>query len=258
MRIKKILTYIVAVANHYPDMRRDFIVSSLLMIIIAGVNVLFPYFLSRSVNIISSPQPHYQNFYLFVLLFGISWTAANMLEWLKNIASATFLVKTEAAMHSLLYIKIIYAKLSIISDTSPGQIIEEISRGRSSLISLIHTLFWGLFPLIIQVFFSLFFIIQAVGPVLSLFFMIALSLFFIVSYYFSRLSESIHHNIMDAHNALTGHLAEKLTLLDDIKINNAFYKEKNSIGSVTDAFIRAVSSGNKKIGIYMIYQCFFL
>lgn len=258
MKLKKLFEYMLAIGSYYSHMKRDFIFSSLLMILISGVNVLSPYFLSCSVNAITALRPNYHYFYLFVILFGLSWTTSNTLEWVKNIVSATFLVKAEAAMHMSVFKKIIHAKKSILRDTPAGQIIEDISRGRTSLVSLIHTFFWGLFPLLIQIAFSLFFIIRSVGLVLSLFFFITLCLFFFTSYLFSRASETIHQRIMNAHNRVTGHLAEKLSMLDDIKMNNAFDKEIIQIHKVTDNFISVISSGNKKIGGYMIYQSILL
>lgn len=250
--------YYSAVHDYYPRIKRDFLFSSLMMIVIACVNVLSPYFMSASVNSITSSHIVHAEFFIYVALFGLSWSASHILEWVKNIVSASFLVKIEAAMHNTLFNKIVHAKESILTTVSSGQVIEEIGRGRILLASLVHTFFWGLFPLIIQIFFSYIFILKSVGFIFSLFFIIGLFLFFLTSFLLSRYSEIIHHRLMDAHNLVTSHLSERLTLLDDIKVNSSFDKEKKNIHALTQSYINIISSGNRKIGVYMVYQSLLL
>lgn len=135
--------YYSAVHDYYPRIKRDFLFSSLMMIVIACVNVLSPYFMSASVNSITSSHIVHAEFFIYVALFGLSWSASLILEWVKNILSASFLVKIEAAMHNTLFNKIVHAKESILTTVSSGQVIEEIGRGRTSLASLVHTFFLG-------------------------------------------------------------------------------------------------------------------
>ncbi|TKI07481.1 ATP-binding cassette domain-containing protein [Martelella alba] len=254
----KIRYYLKHIRSHYRNWHRDFLISSLLMFIVAGVNVLTPYFLSQSINIITTPQDNVAYFYLYVILFSLCWTTANVMEWVNNTVSAGFLVKTESAVHSSIFSKIIHARYSPLNDMTVGHIIEEMTRGRESFVSLVHTLFWGLLPLLIQISLSLVVILAKAGLIFSLVYLASLALFFLLSYHFSQKSVNVHHNMMEMHNHITSHLSEKLSLLDDIKINASYQKEMHTLSHLVKRYIGTISLGNRKIGRFMIYQILFL
>lgn len=73
----------------YKDFIYDFIFASMIIIIIAMLNAELPYILRQIINEASLPEATIPNLLLLLgATYGIGWTIAEVLEWIKNIYSS--------------------------------------------------------------------------------------------------------------------------------------------------------------------------
>ncbi|WP_174973435.1 ATP-binding cassette domain-containing protein [Burkholderia lata] len=240
---------------HFPRVTTGFAMATVLVVSVAALESLPPYFLKKAVDSFSSRDARVLDLgFWFTVAYGVSWSVAQVAFWLKSILSASILSKCSAAFQDAFGDHLGRVSYQVISEIDPGEIDAIMSRGRSAFSSITFTLFWAIVPTIFQIFFAAVIIWNAVDQIMSIYFSAAAIVLLLVTCALVFRSKGAHSRIFSADNALSSFIFERLTAFLDVKINNARVKERHARRRVLDQYADDIYRGNLTLGQIMAAQ----
>lgn len=241
--------------TYFPRVMTGFVVATVLVVGVAALESLPPYFLKKAVDSFSSRDARVLDLgFWFAVAYGVSWGGAQVAFWLKSILSASILSKCSAAFQDAFGDHLGRVSYQVISEIDPGELDAVMSRGRSAFSSITFTLFWAVVPTVFQIFFAAAIIWTAVDRMMSICFSVAAIALLLMTCALAFRSKGAHSRIFSADNALSSFIFERLTAFLDVKINNARNKERHARRRVLDQYAVDIYRGNLTLGLIMAAQ----
>lgn len=244
------------VKTRYPALNLHFLGATCFLALLAGLATAVPYLLRQTINALTLAAPSTPSWVIILLAgsYGVCWTAAHTLEWIKNMLSAAILARCDAAFHSVLYQHLLHVEYHTLVNIDSGTLASQVARSRQAFSSLTFTLFWTMLPTLFQLLLSSLILFTTAGLYFSLAFMLSLFLLFMLTLGLSALSKNAHSAIFNADDRLLAHFIEKIRFCFDIRINNAYQKETTVIRQLLKEYIRAISGGNARLAALLALQ----
>lgn len=240
--------------GNYPKLIQHFSSASILLIAIAMLNAAVPYLLRETTNAITAQQKNISLIYLIASAYGLCWTLAKMMEWIKNILSAAVLARCDAGFHKAMFTHFIHMPVASINKLDPGIFIADMARSCGSFSAITFSIFWAMFPIFIELIcvFVILATLMSLGA--ATIFLLLLLAILSLAFFLARKSRESHELVMKASNDLSSHLSEKIHFFEDIKANNAYEKEDAIVNARLQNYVQKVTRGNKQIGLLMVCQ----
>lgn len=221
-----------------------------------GITVLYtlvPYLLRELTNALSiaGTSQYSALAVMLAIAYGLTWTAANAGEWLKNLLSAALLARCDAAFQQAVYGRLIRVAYPHVVETDPGTLVSVVARGRDAFSQITFTLFWIIAPAALQLLLSGIVLWRATNGEFAVAFVAVMLGLFAVTWQIAKQSKHAHTDIFSASDLLSSHLVEKLNFLLDIKLNRAYAREDAALHKVLDSFVGKVSGGHARLSLLL-------
>lgn len=239
---------------YYPKVFFYFIVVGVFLLALALANALVPVLLRQATNSLSS-----DNAILAVILgtaaaYVICWTGAQMLEWIKNIASAAILVRCDAAFYRGFYEHLLKKPFSEFKKVDQGVLAADVQRSRGGFSAITSTVFWILIPTTLELLFVFAVLANLINPQFAFLFILGICGLVATSIFLSRKTKGIHQDIIESNNSVMSHFVERMRFAEEIKLSNTYDIERNIFNVKVEKFVNKVTIGNFRIGILMLLQ----
>jgi ABC-type multidrug transport system fused ATPase/permease subunit len=228
------------------------------VVLIAGLDALVPYLLREVANRFSSKDPTAAG-YAIVLAgaYGLTWTAARVSEWMKNMMSAAVLSRCDAAFQHAMSDHLMRVEYGRLTALDIGRVVAIMTRSRNAFSTITFTFFWALGPTLLQLVFATVVLCQVADPVIGSAFLISMSALFALTCWLADRSKGAHADIFEADNQVTSHILERLTFALDIKLNGAYDGEQSALRRLLRQYVHETSSGSARLALLLAAQAFF-
>ncbi len=252
------LNYIRAfqvLCEYFPRALMSFVGAAVVVIGFAAIESLPPYFLRGAVNSFSSHEAKtLQVGFWFAVAYGVSWTVAQATFWFKSILSASLLSKCSAAFQDAFGEHLGRVRYKEISEVDAGELAAIMARGRSAFSAVTFTIFWAIIPTVCQIAFAGIVIWQAVDELVAICFLFGVVCLLIVTCMLAAKSKGAHSEIFSVENSLSSFIFERLNFFLDVKINNAYERERRARRRVLNSYSKGIYRGNLRLGLIMAVQ----
>ncbi len=250
-----IFAYRIAVRK-YPALPIHFCGATLFVALCAALSTLVPYLLREATNALSVEAPHSATGspVFLAAAYGLAWTTARALDWLKAMLSAAVLARCDAAFHHAIFARLIRVDYPRLTAEDPGKLVSVIARSRAAFSAITFAVFWAIFPTVLQLILSSIVLWQLTGGAFALGFAISMLLLFAATWFLADKSKSAHEEIFSGADMLSSHLVEKLGFMLDIKLNNAYARESAALHRTLDVYIGKVTHGNTRLALLLAAQ----
>lgn len=246
--------YRIAVAK-YKTLPIHFIMATLFMLAVTGLDALVPFILRETTNELSSTvQPHAVTAIFLAGAYGLCWTAARVSEWVKTMISAATLTRCDAAFQHAFYSHLTRVEYARLTTIDPGTMASTVARSRSAFSTITFTLFWVVIPTLFQLGLASAILWRATEGSFAVAFTIAMLVLFMLTWWLASKSKNAHEDVFGAENTLSSHLIEKLSFMLDIKLNNAYRREDSALNRILRKYIAQVSRGNSRMALLLAAQ----
>lgn len=250
--------YIVAyriTARRYRALPVHLVATSLFMVLATGLYTLVPYLLRQATNALSVETIQYGASALVLSgAYGLTWTAAHALEWIKNMISASVLARCDAAFHHAIYTRLIRVEHARLIEQDPGALVSVVTRSTGAFSAITFAIFWVIAPTVFQLLLSGGVLWNLTNGPFALLFVVSILLLFLATMGLASMSKGAHAEIFSAADSLSSHLVEKLTFALDIKVNDAYTREDMTLRKILDTYIKKVSRGNARVSLLLAAQ----
>ncbi len=243
-------------ARRYPALPVHFIATTLFMAFLTGLYTLVPYLLRQATNALSAETIHQYGASALLLsgAYGLTWTAAHALEWIKNMISASVLARCDAAFHHAIYTRLIRVEHARLIEQDPGALVSVVARSTGAFSAITFAIFWVIAPTVFQLLLSGGVLWNLTNGPFALLFVVSILLLFLATMGLASMSKGAHAEVFSAADSLSSHLVEKLTFALDIKVNDAYTREDMSLRKILDSYIKKVSRGNARVSLLLAAQ----
>jgi ATP-binding cassette subfamily B protein len=244
------------VKQYYPRYTLHFLAASAFFVFIGLANTAVPYLLGELTNMLSQPATAR----VPALIMGVAcayaatWTVAQVLVWLKNVASAAMLARCENAMYRGMFHHLIRLRRSEQKRLDAGVVIAEMTRARMSFGMINLCVFWIIVPIVFELCAVYLVLWSRIDLMFAVSFTIAILMLFVVAFHVANRTVGLHSKMFGAHNSISSHLSERLRLLDDIRYNNAYGREQVLAEARMSDYVRTVTGAHLRIGGMMGLQ----
>lgn len=244
------------VTSEYKGFPLHFGLVSLFSLALSAAGMAVPYLLRWTINLMGLP-PQERGAYLVFLAAGayaMVWTGTKVFEFLKGTLSAAVLARCDAAISRGIYQHIVQLPHERQITFDSGRVLADIKSSETSFSLISHSIFWVLLPLLFQIAFVFCILWGVMDLLFATTFTAAMAALFGISYWVAKKTRSIHSNMYEAQNAISRYLSERLNALYDIKINNAYDRERRSLSILQDNNVDTIISSNRQMGGLLAFQ----
>ncbi len=240
-------------AKHYPRLTLHFAGASLFVVVIATINTLVPYLMRETVNALSRPDAT-MSALLLAGAYGVCWSVAGALEWVKTMAASAMLSRCDAAYNQAFHSHLVRTDYAIWLGLDPGVLLSRIGRSAAAFSALTHTIFWVVLPMVIQLCFAVGVLWRLLDPVYAVGLAIAIVGLLVVTFALAQRTRAAHSELFAANDLLHAHLAERLGFIFDVKLNCAYAREERTMAKVLGEVVRRQTRANGRLSFQLAAQ----
>lgn len=226
-----------------------FIFVSILFCAVSALSGTVPWFLKEATNSFTQKGIESNRFYLFVIGYAVCWTMVQVLSNIKGIFSAWILSACDATINRVLLTKIMELPYQEQAKINAGKISSIVNRAVSAFSAITVSIFWTLVPIILQFIVALIALAKNTNLLFILTFVLSIAILTTISVYVAYQSRALHSSLYKASTERDGYTVERLRLLYDIRLNNAYEKERALIKIHLDKVVHIIRMTNLKMGI---------
>ncbi|MEF3129252.1 ABC transporter ATP-binding protein [Rhizobium leguminosarum] len=244
------------VKKEYNGFPLHFGLVSLFSLALSAAGMAVPYLLRWTINLMSLPPQERGAYLVFIAAgaYAVVWTSTKVFEFLKGTLSAAVLARCDAAINRGIYQHIVQLPHEQQITLDSGRVLADIKSSESSFSLISHSIFWVLLPVLFQVAFVFCILWGVMDLLFATTFTAAMAVLFWISYWVAKKTRSIHSNMYEAQNAISRYLSERLNALYDIKINNAYDRERDSLNILQKNNVDTIINSNRQMGWLLAFQ----
>ena len=235
----------------YKKIYRHLTIVLLFMLIATSISIASPLLLKELTNLLSDGNNLLWYIYFFVIIYALSWTFNQISLFIKGILSAIMGCNFDKALSVVIYDKYIYKNNNEEENNRVGDIISKTERSATSLGSVFYGVIMVIIPTIIQFLGAFFVITTNMGIIYSFIFIIGFICCFFCAIYSTKITERSMIEMNKEKNNVTSFLVERLSMVNSIKIYNAFFQEKQDVRKTYKKWLNKTISGNIKMGVFI-------
>ncbi|MEH6500529.1 MAG: ABC transporter ATP-binding protein [Pseudoalteromonas distincta] len=240
--------------SYYPKVLSYFIAVGLILLVLALGNAFVPVLLREATNALADDGAPLAIVLGTAAAYVFCWTGAQIVEWIKNIASAAILVRCDAAFYRGFYEHLLKQPFEDFKKLDQGTLTADVQRSRGGFSALTSTVFWILIPTALELLFVFSVLANLINTMFAFMFISGICGLVGISVILSRKAKGIHQNIVESNNVVMSHFVERMRFAEEIKLNNAYDRERQVFGEKVQYFIDKVTVGNFRIGVLMLLQ----
>lgn len=185
----------------YKTITRDFLGLGILIALMSGLNVLWPYLLRDLTNLLTkhpySPDIRFNAIGL-ALAFSLSWLLANIATNLRGGVAASIMARCDSAFQAHLYEHLLKVNFEEFIKYSPGELSADIDNSRDGFSQLTYAIFVLVLPQIVQLLSILFILTSTVNLGFAILFSFSLGGAFLLSLRVAKGTQSRYESIIKA------------------------------------------------------------
>lgn len=251
-RLNSFSEYVYAfgvVKSGYKSFIPGFIFVSLIFYLVSILGAIVPWFLKQATNAFTVDLAKANTFYLFVAAYAVCWTLAEVLSNIKGVFSAWILAGCDATINKALLVRVMSMPYSEQARLNAGKLTSIITRASGAFTSITVYIFWTLFPILIEFLVALTALGQSTNAVFLVSFLICIVVLTAISIAIAIQSRDLHSSLYKVMTDRDGYIVELLHLLYDIRLNNAYMKERCVTDHHMNQVVRAIRKSNVKMGL---------
>lgn len=233
-----------------------FVLVSLLFCLVSALAAIVPWFLKEATNTFAPTRLQANTFYWYVAAYALCWTVAEVLTNIKGVFSAWILAGSDAALGKALLQQVMSMPHSEQAQFDAGKVASMITRACSAFSSITVSVFWILCPILIEFLVTLTALGQSTNAVFLLSFLICIIILGAISIVIAIQSRDLHSSLYKVITDRDGYIVERLHLLYDIRLNNAYEKENLVTEHHLNQVRRAIRKANVKMGVRLALMAF--
>ncbi len=267
-KIEPLQSYIFACKlsmQQHPRLKWNFIGMFMLVLLAAFFETLFPYLMKLLIDQVEQNRTlqlrslfEIKLLYLLVIAYATAWLMSQLLIWCKNLYSMVMSVNFETSLMAKGIQNFLALPKQKQDEIEAAAFITDIQRGGSALSEMTFSLFILLGPIVLQLFFIFVVLFKIINGVFGLFFVIAILMAFIASFWISQKSSHFFDQMYAQRNKINQTILEKVSYSYEIKIKHAQQYEQNRLEQTLDEYRTVIKSTNMRIGILMMVQVFLI
>lgn len=226
-----------------------FIFVSLLFGLVSVVGAIVPWFLKEATNAFTADRTDTNVFYLFVAGYALCWTVAEVLKNIKGVFSGRILAGCDSTITKAMLARVITLPYSEQAQLNAGKVASIITRASGAFTTITVYVFWTLFPIMIEFVVALIALGKSTNSLFLISFLISIVILSALSILIAIQSRVLYANLYKSMTDRDGYIVERLHLLYDLRLNNAYEKESGIIEHHLDQVIQAIRGSNLQIGI---------
>lgn len=226
----------------------SFILVSLIFCFVSVLGAIVPWFLKQATNAFTRDIAEENAFYLFVAAYALCWTLAEVLSNVKGIFSAWILAGCDAAISKALLVRVMNMPYSEQACFNAGRLASIISRASGAFTSITVSVFWTLVPIVIEFLVALVALGQSTNAVFLISFLISIVILTALSIVLAIQSRDLHSSLYKVITDRDGYIVERLHLLYDIRLNNAYMKESSTTEFHLNQVVQVIRKSNIQMG----------
>ena len=251
--------YFIAFAvarREYPGFARHFGLACVLVGGVALLNSATPYLLRLAIDAIG--QGSRQGASTWVLAFaggyGVCWSAAASMEWVRSAAAASLLARCEGAFRQAFHARFLRAQYAEVLRVDPGTLLSQCNRCATAFGSLTYTLFWAVMPTVIQWGLACAVLARVIDPRYAVVFGVLMLMVFGGTIALTRRTRNANAAIARAVDRLGSYFTERVGFVFDVKMNAAQEREEAGSREFLRAYADEVSKGNVRLAMLLAGQ----
>jgi len=237
------------IKSSYKGFVPGFILVSLVFVLVSILGAIVPWFLKQATNAFTMDHTETNTFYLFVAAYALCWTLAEVLSNIKGAFSAWILAGCDAALNKALLARIMSIPYAEQARLNVGKMASIISRASGAFSFITVVVFWTLFPILIEFIVALTALGQSTNSVFLISFLISIVILTALSIVIAIQSRDLHASIYQTMTDRDGYIVERLHLLYDIRLNNAYKKERRATEHHLNQVVQTIRKSNIKMGV---------
>ena len=237
------------IKSGYKSFIPGFIFVSLIFYLVSILGAVVPWFLKQATNAFTVDPAKANTFYLFVAAYAVCWTLAEVLSNIKGVFSAWILAGCDATINKVLLVRVMSMPYSEQARLNAGKLASIITRASGAFSSITVYIFWTLFPILIEFLVALTALGQSTNAVFLVSFLICIVVLTAISIAIAIQSRDLHSSLYKVMTDRDGYIVELLHLLYDIRLNNAYMKERCVTDHHMNQVVRAIRKSNVKMGL---------
>ena len=222
---------------------------SLLFCLVSVLAAVVPWFLKEATNTFTLHRAQTNTFYLYVAAYALCWTVAEVLTNIKGVFSAWILAGSDAAIGKALLKRVMNLPHSEQAQLDAGKVASMIARASSAFSFITVSVFWTLCPIVIEFLVALTALGQSTSVVFLASFFISIVILSAISVVIAIQSRDLHSSLYNVMTDRDGYIVERLHLLYDIRLNNAYGKETRATEHHLDQVVGAIRKANLQMGV---------
>ena len=236
------------IKSSYKSFIPGFIFVSLIFCLVSILGAVVPWFLKLATNAFTMGQTAANTFYLFVAAYAVCWTLAEVLANIKGVFSAWILAGCDAAISKALLARVMNLPYIEQARFNAGKLASIISRASGAFTSITVSVFWTLLPILIEFIVALTALGQSTSGVFLISFLISIVILSVISIVIAIQSRDLHSSLYKVMTDRDGYIVERLHLLYDIRLNNAYMKERSATETHMNQVVQAIRKSNVQMG----------
>ncbi len=251
-RLSSFASYIHAfgvIKSSYKAFIPGFIFVSLLFALVSIVSAIVPWFLKEATNAFTADRTETNTFYLFVAGYALCWTMAEVLANIKGVFSAWVLAGCDATISKILLARVMNMSYSEQAQLNVGKVVAIITRASGAFSAITVYVFWTLIPILVEFIVALIALGQSTNDLFLISFLISIIILAAISILIAIQSRDLYSSLYKSMTDRDGYIVERLHLLYDIRLNNAYEKESGITEHHLNKVVQAIRHSNLQIGI---------
>lgn len=236
------------IKSSYKSFIPGFILVSLIFCLVSVLGAIVPWFLKQATNAFTMAHEQANSFYLFVAAYALCWTLAEVLSNVKGVFSAWVLAGCDAAISKALLVCVMNTPYSEQARFNAGKLASIITRASGAFTAITVYVFWTLLPILIEFIVALMALGQSTNRVFLISFLISIVILSVISIVIAIQSRALHSSLYKVMTDRDGYIVERLHLLYDIRLNNAYKKESSATEHHLGQVVQAIRKSNVQIG----------
>ena len=240
----------------YPGFARQFALVCLIVAGVALLNSAIPYLLRLAIDAIgpgskgNAPRLALS----FAFAYGVCWSTAASMEWLRNAAAASMQARCEASFRQAFHASFLRAQYAEVLRIDPGTLLSRFNRCATAFGSLTYTLFWALLPTAIQWMLACAVLARVIDPRYALAFGALMLAVFAGTVVLSRRTQGANTIVAQAADRLGSNFTERVGFVFDVKMNAAQAREQACSREFLRRHADDVSKGNVRLAMLLAGQ----
>jgi ATP-binding cassette subfamily B protein len=256
LRARSYFSAFAVARREYPGFARHFGLACLLVGGVALLNSATPYLLRLAIDAIGqgSRQGASTSVLAFAGGYGVCWSAAASMEWVRSAAAASMLARCEGAFRQAFHARFLRAQYAELLRLDPGTLLSQCNRCATAFGSLTYTLFWAVMPTVIQWVLACVVLARVIDPRYAVVFGALMLVVFGGTIVLTRRTRNAHATIAQAADRLGSYFTERVGFVFDVKMNAAVEREEAGSRRFLREYANDLSQGNVRLAMLLAAQ----